>query len=135
MFAHCFVFCGHHTGTNDIAPTLCRHSRWGLRTRLLETTLLQAMGGRLGRVHTTRGQVALLLRLRRTGDLHGQLALLHTLSNTGGLRGQVACQGLSTLQVGRTATRSRGGKVRALHTLRDMGTPGRNRTSDVGTRL
>jgi hypothetical protein len=130
MFAHCFVFYGHHTGTNDIAPTLCRHSRRGLRTRLLQTVLLQAMGGRLGRVHTTRGQVA-FLRLRRTGGLRGQLALLHTLSSTGGLRGQVAHLGLSTLQVGRTATRSRGGKVWALHTLQDTGTPGRSRTSEL----
>jgi len=69
------------------------------------------MGGRLGRLHSKRGQVALLLRLIRTG----------------GRRGQEAC--LSTQQVGRRTTRSRGGQVRAL--LRDTGTPDRSRTSDM----
>jgi hypothetical protein len=73
--------------------------------------------------------VALLLRLRRTGGLRGQLALLLRLRCTGGRCGQVAR--LSTLQVDRRTMRNRGGKVRALHTLRDTGTPGRSRTSEL----
>jgi hypothetical protein len=108
MVVYCFSFCGDPPGTNGIASPLYRRSR-RVRTRL-QVVRLHSTGchlARLDRLHSTRGQVAFLLR-RRSRDTPGLQAAL--LRRSGGRS---------------TQRRSKGGisgKVGALHTL---GTAGR----------